>query len=59
MLSARENMSPILGSSSTIRILDICLKTVEPHRANIMRKLRLRSTSDLVRYPIRNKIVQA
>jgi DNA-binding NarL/FixJ family response regulator len=33
-------------------------RTVEAHRANIMRKLRLRSVSDLVRYAIRNKIVQ-
>jgi DNA-binding NarL/FixJ family response regulator len=33
-------------------------KTVEAHRANVMRKLHLRSTSDLVRYAIRNKIVQ-
>jgi len=32
-------------------------KTIEAHRANIMRKLRLRSVSDLVRYAIRNKIV--
>jgi FixJ family two-component response regulator len=29
------------------------------HRANVMRKLHLRSLSDLVRYAIRNKIVQA
>ena len=28
------------------------------HRANIMRKLRLRSVTDLVRYAICNKIVQ-
>jgi len=39
--------------------LGISVKTIESHRANIMRKLRLRSVSDLVRYAIRNKIVQA
>ena len=39
--------------------LGISVKTIEAHRANIMRKLRLRSVSDLVRYAIRNKIVQA
>jgi DNA-binding NarL/FixJ family response regulator len=38
--------------------LSISVKTIEAHRANIMRKLRLRSVSDLVRYAIRNKIVQ-
>ena len=38
--------------------LSISVKTIEAHRANIMRKLHLRSVSDLVRYAIRNKIVQ-
>jgi DNA-binding NarL/FixJ family response regulator len=39
--------------------LGISVKTVEAHRANLMRKLRLRSVSELVRYAIRNNIVQA
>ena len=39
--------------------LGVSVKTIEAHRANIMRKLHLRSISDLVRYAIRNKIVQA
>ena len=39
--------------------LGISAKTIEAHRANIMRKLHLRSVSDLVRYAIRNRIVQA
>ena len=38
--------------------LGVSTKTIEAHRANIMRKLRLRSVSDLVRYAIRNNIVQ-
>jgi DNA-binding NarL/FixJ family response regulator len=38
--------------------LGISVKTIEAHRANIMRKLRLNSLSDLVRYAIRNKIAQ-
>jgi DNA-binding NarL/FixJ family response regulator len=38
--------------------LSISVKTIEAHRANIMRKLHLRSVSDLVRYAIRNKMVQ-
>lgn len=38
--------------------LGISVKTIEAHRGNIMRKLHLRSVSDLVRYAIRNKIAQ-
>jgi DNA-binding NarL/FixJ family response regulator len=38
--------------------LGVSVKTIESHRASIMKKLRLRSVSDLVRYAIRNKIVQ-
>jgi DNA-binding NarL/FixJ family response regulator len=41
------------------RLLDISIKTVETHRANIMRKLNLSATADLVRYAIRNKIADA
>jgi DNA-binding NarL/FixJ family response regulator len=39
--------------------LQIGLKTVETHRANIMNKLGLHSVADLVRYAIRNGIVAA
>ena len=38
--------------------LAISMKTVETHRASIMRKLDLDSLSDLVRYAIRNKIIE-
>src|SRR4029077_9205798 len=38
--------------------LGISVKTIEAHRANIMKKLHLRAASDLVRYAIRNNIVQ-
>jgi DNA-binding NarL/FixJ family response regulator len=47
------------SNKQTASQLGVSLKTVEAHRANIMRKLRLNSVSDLGRYAIRNKIVQA
>jgi DNA-binding CsgD family transcriptional regulator len=39
-------------------ILKISPKTAETHRTNIMRKLDLHSVSDLVRYAVRNKIIE-
>jgi DNA-binding NarL/FixJ family response regulator len=39
-------------------VLGLSVKTVEAHRSNVMRKLRLRTFTDLVRYAIRNKITQ-
>jgi DNA-binding NarL/FixJ family response regulator len=38
--------------------LSISAKTVEGHRGNVMRKLGLRSTAELVRYAMRNHLVQ-
>jgi DNA-binding NarL/FixJ family response regulator len=46
------------SSKETAATLGISIKTIEAHRTNIMRKLHLRSVSDLVRYAIRNKIVE-
>jgi len=40
-------------------LLGISTKTVETHRAAAMRKLRLDSFADLMRYAIRNKIIAA
>jgi len=39
--------------------LGISTKTAETHRSNVMRKLALRSIAELVRYAIKNKIVEA
>ena len=38
--------------------LDLSTRTVESHRASIMKKLRCRSMADLVRFAIRKKILQ-
>jgi DNA-binding NarL/FixJ family response regulator len=40
-------------------VLEISVKTAETHRTNVMRKLEVRSMSELVRYAIRNNIVEA
>ncbi len=40
-------------------VLGISVKTAETHRAAVMRKLGLHSVSELVRYAIRNHIIEA
>ncbi|HWO02501.1 MAG TPA: LuxR C-terminal-related transcriptional regulator [Blastocatellia bacterium] len=39
-------------------LLDISVKTVETHRSHIMEKLNLHSITDLVRYAVRNELIQ-
>jgi DNA-binding NarL/FixJ family response regulator len=39
-------------------VLNLSVKTAETHRTNVMRKLDLHSVADLVRYAVRNNIVQ-
>jgi DNA-binding NarL/FixJ family response regulator len=68
-LSTRDSVTPRereiiqlltegLSNKEAAARLGISVKTIEAHRANIMRKLRLRSVTDLVRYAIRNKIAR-
>lgn len=40
-------------------MLGISMRAVETHRAGAMRKLQLRSVADIVRYAIREKLIQA
>ncbi len=47
------------SSKEVAESLSISVKTAETHRANIMRKLDLHSVTELVRYAVRNQIVQA
>jgi DNA-binding NarL/FixJ family response regulator len=46
------------SNKATAAILDISIKTVETHRATTMSKLKLTSSASLVRYAIRNKLVE-
>ena len=39
--------------------LGISVKTAETHRANIMRKLEMHSVSEVVRYAVKNQIIEA
>jgi len=62
-LTPREReILKLLAEGKTIKesavVLEIAVKTAETHRTNIMRKLDLHSVSDLVRYAIRNRIVE-
>ena len=63
-LTVREReVVQLVGEGKTNKeagtVLGITVKTVETHRASTMRKLRLDSFADLVRYAIRNKIIAA
>ena len=46
------------SSKEVASVLDISVKTAETHRSNIMRKLEIHSVSELVRYAVRNVIIE-
>jgi DNA-binding NarL/FixJ family response regulator len=46
------------SSKEVASSLGISVKTAETHRANVMRKLELHSVSELVRYAVRNQIIE-
>jgi DNA-binding NarL/FixJ family response regulator len=63
LLSTRERMVVQLiaeGNSNKDMsgILSLSIKTIETHRASAMRKLNITSTAGLVRYAIRNKLIE-
>jgi len=47
------------SSKEVAVVLNLSVKTAETHRANIMRKLDCHSVSEVVRYAIRNQIIEA
>src|SRR5580704_5870136 len=46
------------SSREVASVLNISVNTAETHRANIMRKLEIHSVSELVRYAVRNQIIE-
>jgi DNA-binding NarL/FixJ family response regulator len=46
------------SSKELAGLLGISTKTAETHRANVMRKLELHSVVDLVRYALRNSVIE-
>jgi DNA-binding NarL/FixJ family response regulator len=62
LLTSREqSVVQLIAEGHTNRsistILKLSVKTVETHRASAMRKLRMSSTAELVRYAIRKRLV--
>ncbi len=47
------------SNKEVANLQEVSVKTVETHRASIMRKLGLRSMSDLVHYAVRNDMIEA
>lgn len=63
-LSAREReIVQLLAEGKTNKevgdVLGISVRTAETHRASVLRKLSLDSVAGLVRYAVRNKIIEA
>ncbi|MES2570423.1 MAG: response regulator transcription factor [Verrucomicrobiota bacterium] len=46
------------SNKSVAKLLAISVKTAETHRARIMKKLQMDSVADLVRYAIRNQVIE-
>jgi two-component system response regulator NreC len=64
LLSDREReILVLLGEGIALkevaRSLDLSVKTVEAHKYNLMRKLNLHDRSELIRYAIRKRLVEA
>jgi DNA-binding NarL/FixJ family response regulator len=64
LLTPRERaVVQLIAEGNTNKIvctmLGVSLKTVESHRASAMRKLGFHTTADLVRYAVRNRLIEA
>ena len=63
-LTARQReIAQLLAEGRTTKevasMLNLSVKTAETHRSNLMRRLNCHSAADLVRYALRNQIIEA
>ncbi len=63
VMTQRERELAILlsdgySTKEAASVLDISVKTAETHRASIMRKLAARNVADIVKYCIRNRLIE-
>jgi DNA-binding NarL/FixJ family response regulator len=58
-LSSREREIEGRSNKEIARDLALSVKTVETHRGSVMRKLGVSSLAELVRWAVRNRIVEA
>jgi DNA-binding NarL/FixJ family response regulator len=63
LLTQRENeLARLLADGHSTKeaagFLDISVKTAETHRTSIMRKLRAKNVTDIVKFCIRNKLIE-
>jgi len=62
-LTAREReVVQLIAEGRTTKevasVLNISIKTAETHRANLMRKLDVHSVTGLIRYAVKNQIIE-
>ena len=50
--------TPIVVHTASPSVDSISTRTAETHRSTLMRKLNLRNTADVVRFAIRNQIIE-
>lgn len=55
-LQVLRHLADGIGNKDVAQVLGISIKTVETHRATIMRKIGARSAVDMVRYAIRHNL---
>jgi DNA-binding NarL/FixJ family response regulator len=63
LTSRQREITKLLAEGRTTKevaeLLGISVKTAETHRSNLMRRLKCCSAADLVRYAVRNQIIDA
>lgn len=53
-----QHIAEGMSNKEVAKTLDISVRTVETHRAHILRKLKIKNTAGLVQYAIKNKMIR-